>query len=220
MTVSESQGIRFNAVDTTLDPADATNNSGDGALSNSLQAFVISDTATDGTIVEVSLLKVQMHGFTIGATGEVTASLDFDNQNSAAGTDAYSFNVVYTSATDDRFVEAVTLNVTDSNEEVYSVSAPSIPSSVKTGDTFAITVNDGTVTTITATVSADSSTYGATDVAAALNQANQVLAAPVGVTFGVDDSGNITTTYDDTLGDIADRRVVNLADLGQRWQLI
>ena len=61
MTVSESQGIRFNAVDTTLDPADATNNSGDGALSNSLQAFVISDTATDGTFVEVSLLRVQMH---------------------------------------------------------------------------------------------------------------------------------------------------------------
>ena len=109
----------------------------------------------------------------------------------------------------------MTLNVTDSNEEVYSVSAPSIPSSVKTGDTFAITVNDGTVpTTITATVGADSSTYGATDVAAALNQANQVLAAPVGVTFGVDDSGNITTTYDDALGDIADRRVVNLAGSG------
>ncbi len=34
-----------------------------------------------------------------------------------AGTDAYSFNVVYTSASGDRFVEAVTLNVTDSNEE-------------------------------------------------------------------------------------------------------
>ena len=216
MTVSESQGIRFNAVDTTLDPADATNNSGDGALSNSLQAFVISDTATDGTIRGgFSIEGADASQFTIGATGEVTASLDFDNQNSAAGTDAYSFNVVYTSAAGDRFVEAVTLNVTDSNEEVYSVSAPSIPSSVKTGDTFAITVNDGTgATTITATVGADSSTYGATDVAAALNQANQVLAAPVGVTFGVDDSGNITTTYDDALGDIADRRVVNLAESG------
>ena len=41
-----------------------------------------------------------------------------------------------------------------------------------------------------------------------------MLAAPVGVTFGVDDSGNITTTYDDALGDIADRRVVNLAESG------
>ena len=58
------------------------------------------------------------------------------------------------------------------------------------------------------------SIHGATDVAAALNQANQVLAAPVGVTFGVDDNGNITTTYDDALGDIADRRVVNLAESG------
>ena len=41
LSVSESQGIRFNAVDTTLDPADATNNSGDGILSTSLQSFVI-----------------------------------------------------------------------------------------------------------------------------------------------------------------------------------
>ena len=42
-----------------------------------------------------------------------------------------------------------------------------------------------------------------------------MLAAPVGVTFGVDDDGNITTTYDDALGDIADRRVVNLAESGK-----
>ena len=86
---------------------------------------------------------------------------------------------------------------------------------MKTGDTFSIAVNDGTgSTTITATVAADSAAYGATDVAAALNQANQVLATPVGVTFGVDGNGNITTTYDDALGDIADRRVVNLGESG------
>ena len=41
-----------------------------------------------------------------------------------------------------------------------------------------------------------------------------MLAAPVGVTFGVDSTGNITTTYDDALGDIADRRVVNIAESG------
>ena len=216
LAVSESQGIRFNAVDTTLDPADATNNSGDGNLSSSLQAFVISDTATDGTVRGTfSIEGADAAQFSVSAAGEVSAALDFDNQDSAAGTDAYSFNVVYTSAAGDRFVEAVTLNVTDSNEEVYSVNAPSIPSAVKTGDTFSISVNDGTgSTTITATVAGDSAAYGATDVAAALNQANQVLAAPVGVTFGVDSNGNITTTYDDALGDIADRRVVNLGESG------
>ena len=215
LAVSESQGIRFNAVDTTLDPADATNNSGDGDLSTSLQTFVISDTATDGTVRGTFSIEGADVPTSVSAAGEVTAALDFDNQDSSAGTDAYSFNVVYTSAAGDRFVEAVTLNVTDSNEEVYSVNAPSIPSAVKTGDTFSIAVNDGTgSTTITATVAADSAAYGATDVAAALNQANQVLAAPVGVTFGVDSNGNITTTYDDALGDIADRRVVNLAESG------
>ena len=60
--------------------------------------------------------------FQVTVAGQA-ASLDYDNQNSAAGTDAYSFNVVYIRC-DDRFVEAVTLNVTDSNEEVYSVNAP------------------------------------------------------------------------------------------------
>ena len=95
----------------------------------------------------------------------------------------------------------------------------SIPSAVKTGDTFSIAVNDGTgSTTITATVAADSAAYGATDVAAALNQANQVLATPVGVTFGVDGNGNITTTYDDALGDIADERVVNLGEVEPLWR--
>jgi len=216
LSVSESQGIRFNAVDTTLDPADASNNSSDGVLSNSLQSFVLSDTASDGTIRgSFSIEGADAAQFSVNASGVVSAALDYDNQDSAAGTDAYSLNVVYTSSAGDRFVEAVTLNVTDSNEEVYSVNAPSIPSAVKTGDTFSITVNDGTGdTTITATVGSDSSTYAASDVAAALNAANSVLAAPVGVTFGVDDSGNITTTYDDALGDIADRRIVNLAESG------
>jgi len=216
LTVSESQGIRFKAVDSTLDPADATNNSGDGVLSNSLQSFVIADTATDGTVRGAfSIEGADSALFSVNAAGEVSASLDYDNQDSAAGTDAYSFNVVYTSAAGDRFVEAVTLNVTNTNEEVYSVNAPSIPTAVKTGDTFSIVVNDGSnATTITATVGADSSAYGASDVAAALNQANQILATPVGVTFGVDSSGNITTTYDDALGDIADRRVVNVGESG------
>ena len=216
LSVSESQGLRFNAIDTTLDPNDASNNSGDGKLSTSLQAFVISDTATDGTIRgEFSIEGADQARFSIDASGQVSAAIDFDNENSAAGTDAYSLNVVYTSSSGDRFVEAVTLNVGNSNEEVYSVNSPAVPSTVKQGDTFSIAVNDGTTeTTITATVASDSSTYAAADVAAALNQANAILATPVGVTFGVDSGGNITTTYDDALGDIADRRVVNLAQSG------
>ena len=92
------------------------------------------------------------------------------------GTDAYSFNVVYTSASGDRFVEAVTLNVTDSNEEVYSVNSPAVPSAVKAGDTFSVVVNDGTnATTVTATVAADSSTYTVQDLASALNTSNNLL---------------------------------------------
>ena len=157
VTVSESQGIRFNAVDTTLDPADASNNSGDGILSTALQSFVIADTATDGTVRgSFSIEGADAARFAVSSAGEVSAAIDFDNQDSAAGTDAYAINVVYTSAAGDRFVEAVTVSVTDSNEEVYSVNAPSIPSAVKTGDTFSITVNDGTAgTTITATVASD-----------------------------------------------------------------
>jgi flagellin len=214
MSVSESQGIRFNAVDTTLDPNDATNNSGDGALSTSLQSFVLSDTATDGTIRgSFSISGADAGSFNVSATGEVTASIDFEANGSTQGNNAYSFNVVYTNSTGDEFTESVTMNVTNSSEEVYTVNSPNVPSSVKQGDTFSIQVNDGTnATTITATVGADSSSYSAGDVATALNAANAILANPVGVTFAADASGSITTTYDDALGDIQDRRVVEIAN--------
>ena len=82
---------------------------------------------------------------------------------------------------------------------------------MKAGDTFSVVVNDGTnATTVTATVAADSSTYTVQDLASALNTSNNLLAAPVGVTFAADADGNLTTTYDDALGDIADRRVVQI----------
>ena len=214
MTVSESQGIRFNAVDTTLDPNDATNNSGDGALSTSLQSFVLADTATDGTVRgSFSLTGADASQFSISATGEVTAAIDFEANGSSAGNNAYAMNVVYTNASGDTFTESVTMNVTNSSEEVYTVNSPAIPSSVKQGDVFSIVVNDGTnATTISATVGADSSSYSAGAVATALNAANAVLANPVGVTFAADASGNITTTYDDALGDIQDRRVVEITN--------
>ena len=214
MTVSESQGISFKAVDTTLDPNDASNNSGDGALSTSLQSFVLSDTASDGTIRgSFSITGADASQLSISATGEVTAAIDFEANGSSAGTNAYSFNVVYTNSSGDTFTESVTMNVTNSSEEVYTVNSPAIPSSVKQGDVFSIVVNDGTnATTISATVGADSASYSAGDVAAALNASNSILANPVGVTFAADASGNITTTYDDALGDIQDRRVVEITN--------
>ena len=214
MTVSESQGISFKAVDTTLDPNDAANNSGDGALSTSLQSFVLNDTGSDGTIRgSFSITGADASSLSIDSSGNVSAALDFEANGSSQGTNSYSFNVVYTSSSGDEFVEAVSLAVTNSSEEVYSVNSPNVPSSVKQGDTFSIVVNDGdNSTTITATVGADNSSYSAGDVATALNAANAILATPVGVTFAADDNGNITTTYDDALGDIEDRRVVEISN--------
>ena len=218
LTVSESQGISFNAVDTTLDPNNAANNAGDGVLSTSLQTFVLADTATDGTIRgEFSISGADQSSFQIDANGKVTAAIDFEDNGSSSNTNAYSFNVVYTNVRGDEFVEAVTMNVTDSNEEVYSVNSPSVPSSVKAGDTFSIDVynKEGTaVTTVTATVGQDNSNFSAGDVAAALNSANNILATPADVTFAADANGNITTTYNDSVGDVADRRVVTIADAG------
>ena len=209
VTVSESQGISLKAVDSTLNPNDASANSGDGQLSTSLQAFVLDDTASDGTIRgSFSLSGADGSKFSISSTGEITGAVDFEDNGSFAGNNSYSLNVVYTNSTGDNFTESVTMNVTNSNEEVYSVNSPSIPSSVKQGDTFSISVNDGNnTTTVTATVAADSASYSAGDVAAALNAANTIAANPVGVTFAADADGNITTTYDDALGDIEDRRV-------------
>ena len=214
MTVSESQGIRFNAVDTTLDPNDASNNSGDGALSTSLQSFVLADTGSDGTIRgSFSITGADSSAFSVSSTGEVTASIDFEANGSAQGNNNYSFNVVYTNSSGDEFTESISMNVTNASEEVYTVNSPSIPSSVKQGDTFSIVVNDGdNATTITATVGADSVSYSAGDVATALNAANAIAANPVGVTFAKDADGNITTTYNDSLGDIEDRRVVEITN--------
>lgn len=214
MTVSESQGISFKAVDTTLDPNDASNNSGDGALSTSLQSFVLSDTASDGTVRgSFSITGADASSFNISATGEVTAAIDFEANGSSQGNNSYSFNVVYTNSTGDAFTESVTMAVTNASEEVYTVNTPNVPSTVKQGDTFSIEVNDGTnATTITATVGADSTSYSAGDVATALNAANAILANPVGVTFAADADGNISTTYDDALGDIQDRRVVQIGN--------
>ena len=66
---------------------------------------MISDTATDGTVRGTfSIEGADAAQFSVSAAGEVSAALDFDNQDSA-GTDAHLFNVVYTSAAGDRFVK-------------------------------------------------------------------------------------------------------------------
>ena len=182
LTAAEANGMSFKSVESAA-------NAADGVLSSNLQTFVSANTAgsTNGgwsvSGTDASSLSISNAGVVT-----VTGGTDFETKTS------YSFNVEFATNTGDKFVEAVTLNVTDLAERKYTLAAPTVPAKVFTGDTFSVTVDGQTVTT--AAAATDDSAYDITKLVAALNTANAALNTPADGTFSVS-TNDIVFTYND-----------------------
>ena len=197
LSANESANMSFRSVDSTA--AAAT----DGMLSSSLQTFVSADNYGGS----FALTGDDAGDFTIDATsGVVTASLNHESASDANTDNEYSFNVVYTSSTGDKFTEAVTLTVNDTDEEIHSTtfSSATVSSGVENGATYSV-VADGT--TITATVGDNTAGTVTTQVLVdMLNAANTALGSNAARgTFSVNDSttARIDFTFNDSVGAFA-----------------
>ena len=208
LTTSESANVSFRSVD--------SDNATDGQLSNSMQSFVTADTGT-GTF---SLSGTDAAQFTIDATtGVVTAALDFENKLDDGSDNTYDFNVVYTSSTGDSFTETVALSVTDSTEEMDTISSVTFTghlSALDAGSTISVVADSQTVT---ATLNADDAAFSVTDAVALLNAANDARGANAARgTFAEGSVANtIEFTYSDSVGDFSGTRVtaVTVSDFDQ-----
>ena len=161
-------------------------------LSSNLATFVSANTA-GATNGGWSVSGTDASSLSISNTGTVTVTGGTDRETKTS----YSFNVEFATNTGDKFVEAVTLNVTDLAERQITLTAPTVPSVVYAGDTFTV-VADGK--TITHTMAAGDSSYAIADVVADLNTRNAAMeAASAGAgadgTFSVSGS-NIVFTFD------------------------
>ena len=161
-------------------------------LSSNLATFVSANTA-GATNGGWSVSGTDASSLSISNTGTVTVTGGTDRETKTS----YSFNVEFATNTGDKFVEAVTLNVTDLAERQITLTAPTVPSVVYAGDTFTV-VADGK--TITHTMAAGNSSYAIADVVADLNTRNAAMeAASAGAgadgTFSVSGS-NIVFTFD------------------------
>lgn len=157
-----------------------------GKLSTNLGTFVTANAngtwAVTGT--DASSLSISTAGVVT-----VTGGTNYEAKNS------YAFNVEYTSANGDKFVEGVTLNVTDLAERQYTITAPTVPGTTYAGDTFSVTVDGQTVTTAAIAAGGDAS-YTIAKLSTALNTANAALGTPADGTFSVSGS-NLVFTYND-----------------------
>ena len=194
LSANESANLSFRSVDSLA--AAAT----DGMLSNAMQSFVTADT-NGGTF---ALTGDDAGDFTIDAnTGVVTASLNHESAADANTDNVYSFNVVYTSSTGDKFTEEVTLTVNDTDEEVHSTtfSSATVSSGVEEGATYTVIADN---TTITATVGSNTAgTVTTQNLVDMLNAANTALGANAARgTFAVDttNSAKIDFTFNDSVG--------------------
>ena len=161
-------------------------------LSSNLATFVSANTA-GATNGGWSVSGTDASSLSISNTGTVTVTGGTDRETKTS----YSFNVEFATNTGDKFVEAVTLTVTDLAERQITLTAPTVPSVVYAGDTFTV-VADGK--TITHTMAAGNSGYAIADVVADLNTRNAAMeAASAGAgadgTFSVSGS-NIVFTFD------------------------
>ena len=169
------------AVSQTFDSVGAS-----GKLSTQLGTFVTANasgtwavTGTDAAALSIST----------GGVVTVTGGTDFDTKSS------YAFNVEYTSTSGDKFVEGVTLSVTDLAERQYTITAPTVPGTTYAGDTFSVTVDGQTVTTAAIGAGGDAA-YTITKLKDALNTANAALVTPADGTFSVSGS-DLVFTYKD-----------------------
>ena len=167
LSAAEASSQTFKSIDSSL-------GSGDGQLSDSLQAYVAKNAG--GTW---SISGTDSNALSIDSSGVVTVTGGTNYEAKAN----YSFNVEYTISASEKFVEAVTLNVTDLAEREYTVATPYVPSTVASGDKFTVTA-DGQ--TIVATMAAgDAGAFTIANLASKLNTANAALGTPADGTFSV-----------------------------------
>ena len=213
-TVSSEEGaITLYAANSQAVTGSTPNNA--GVFSAELSAFIKADgfagsfelTGTDAADFTISS-AADTTGPAVYNFGKITANLDFENPTggTAGNTNSYSFNVEYTSSTGDKFVETIALSVTDKagDAEIYTIAAPTVPSTTVTGDKFKIDVGS---TTITAAATAAAGTYDLTQLVADLNtQINTLNAATPGTVNGTFSkvSNDLVFTFAEGQGNTAD----------------
>lgn len=175
LSANEASAQSFKSVDTLI-------GSGDGQLSDSLQSYAIANPGGQWSVSgnDRSLISIDNNG-----TVTITGGTNYENKNT------YSFNVEYTINSDEKFTEAVTLNVNNLVERQYRLTGANIPTSVSPGDTFSVTV-DGQVITTPPISGLGDNAYSLEKLVVDLNQANLTADG----TFSAD-SGNILFTYND-----------------------
>ena len=191
MTANESANLSFRSVDSS-NPLIAS----DGQLSMEMQNFVVADSHGGAW----SLTGTDASDFSISAQGVVTASKDFETPNggTAANSNTYEFNVVYTSTTGDVFTETVSLAISDGNEEAHRLTNRATLTAHAQGTKYEVSV-DGQA--ITAYKSTTGTTTTMTQLAADLNTANQALTTSARGDFvGDNGAGTITFVFDDAVG--------------------
>ena len=179
LSAAEASSQTFKSIDSSL-------GSGDGQLSDSLQAYVAKNAG--GTW---SISGTDSNALSIDSSGVVTVTGGTNYETKAN----YSFNVEYSISASEKFVEAVTLGVTNLAEREYTVATPYVPSTVASGDKFTVTA-DGQ--TIVATMAAgDAGAFTIADLASKLNTANAALVTSADGTFSVSNTNDIVFKFND-----------------------
>ncbi|MDA8873041.1 flagellar filament capping protein FliD [Alphaproteobacteria bacterium] len=170
------------AVSQTFKSIDAAIGANDGQLSDSLEAYVATNAGGTWSITgaDSALLSIDTDGIVT-----VTGGTDYETKTS------YTFNVEYTVSGSEKFSEAVTLNINNLAERKYTLSNPTVPTSVGSGDSFSITVDGQTITTAVIAAGGDDS-YTLTKLITALNLANTSADGSF-----TEDSGSLVFTYND-----------------------
>ena len=175
LSANESTALSFKAVDSGL-------GIGDGQLSDNLQSYVAINPSGQWSVTgtDSSLLSIDGSGVVT-----VSGGTDFEAKTS------YSFNVEYTVSADEKFTEAVTLNIGNLAERKYTLTGANVPTVVAAGDSFSISVDGQTITTAGIEVGGDNN-FTMSKLVTALNLANT---AADGVF--TEESSNLVFTYND-----------------------
>ena len=179
LSAAEASSQTFKTIDSSL-------NSGDGQLSDSLQAYVAKNAG--GTW---SVSGTDGNALSVDSSGVVTVTGGTNYEAKAN----YSFNVEYSISASEKFVEAVTLNVSDLAEREYTVATPYVPSTVAVGDKFTVTADGQSI--VATMANSDAGAFTIANLASKLNTANAALGTPADGTFSVNNTNDIVFKFND-----------------------
>ncbi|MDA9133359.1 flagellin, partial [Alphaproteobacteria bacterium] len=183
LTAAEATAMSFKSVESAAAAAD-------GVLSSSLQTFVSANTA-GATNGGWSVSGTDASSLSISTAGVVTVTGGTDYETKTS----YSFNVEFATNTGDKFVEAVTLGVSDLAEREYTVATPYVPSTVAAGDKFTVTADGQSI--VATMANSDAGAFTIANLASKLNTANAALGTPADGTFSVNNTNDIVFKFND-----------------------